>query len=147
MIVFVGDVHGNFGLLAKKLVDVPKDAVIIQVGDFGMWPGHYEDDWHHAWSRLDRPPLYFIDGNHECHPLFAGITSPEEMWEGAIFIPRGIVMELDGFKIGSTENPVFHSQRFILVDRQGQIRGYYDSSDASLVEQLDTDVRRLITEG
>ena len=100
MIVFVGDVHGEFKSLEFKLRNIPKDAVIIQVGDFGMWPGHYQEQWNRAFAKMDRPPIYFIDGNHEFHPWFVGITELQEIWTGAIFIPRGIVMELDGLKIG-----------------------------------------------
>ncbi len=32
----------------------------------------------------------------------------------------------DGFKLGSWDEPMLHSTRFILVDGEGQIRGYYN---------------------
>ncbi len=99
MIVFVGDVHAQFKGLEFNLRDVPKDAVIIQVGDFGVWPD-YENAWDRAFHEMDRAPIYFIDGNHEYHPWFKGIDQPEEIFDGAIYVPRGHVMELDGLKIG-----------------------------------------------
>jgi cytochrome oxidase Cu insertion factor (SCO1/SenC/PrrC family) len=41
----------------------------------------------------------------------------------------------DGFRIGvaeggSPEEPIIHSSKFVLVDAQAQIRGYYDGDDA-----------------
>jgi hypothetical protein len=34
----------------------------------------------------------------------------------------------------------------VLVDRQGQIRQYYDSRDADVVQRLSHDVKRLLRE-
>lgn len=39
-----------------------------------------------------------------------------------------------------------HSARLVLVDRQGQIRQYYDSRDADVVQRLSHDVKRLLRE-
>lgn len=39
-----------------------------------------------------------------------------------------------------------HASRFVLVDRQGRIRGYYDSDDAEALERLRRDVRTLLRE-
>ena len=38
---------------------------------------------------------------------------------------------------------LFHSQRFALVDRQGRVRGYYDSNDTLAMAQLRQDIARL----
>ncbi|HYN65032.1 MAG TPA: UbiA family prenyltransferase, partial [Candidatus Limnocylindrales bacterium] len=38
---------------------------------------------------------------------------------------------------------LFHSQRFALVDRQGRVRGYYDSNDELALAQLRQDIARL----
>jgi protein SCO1/2 len=38
---------------------------------------------------------------------------------------------------------LFHSQRFALVDPQGRVRGYYDSTDDLALAQLRKDVARL----
>lgn len=104
MIVLMGDLHGDFLYLPTMLKDVPKDATIIQVGDFGFWPGtyrdHYSDQWVHYWRQCRwEGKFYFIDGNHEYHP---GLRHSEitEVWPGAHFIPRGHVMEIDGLTIG-----------------------------------------------
>lgn len=37
-----------------------------------------------------------------------------------------------------------HSARLVLVDRQGQIRQYYDSRDADVVQRLSHDLKRLL---
>ncbi len=52
-------------------------------------------------------------------------------------------LAVDGFHVGSVEDPVFHSTRFILVDRDGQIRGYYISSEMDEMKKLWRDVERL----
>ncbi|MER3501037.1 MAG: SCO family protein [Candidatus Fervidibacterota bacterium] len=39
-----------------------------------------------------------------------------------------------------------HSDRFILVDRQGRIRGYYNGTDEKQVARLIADIRRLLRE-
>jgi protein SCO1/2 len=38
---------------------------------------------------------------------------------------------------------IFHGTHFVLVDAQGQIRGYYDSDDAEATERLVRDAERL----
>jgi len=48
------------------------------------------------------------------------------------------------FKLGSVDEPVFHSAKFVLVDRQGLIRGYYDGVQAGEVSQLFQDVSLLL---
>jgi protein SCO1/2 len=39
---------------------------------------------------------------------------------------------------------IFHGTHFVLVDAQGQIRGYYDSDDAEATERLVLDAQRLV---
>ncbi len=41
---------------------------------------------------------------------------------------------------------IVHSTRFVLVDRAGQIRGYYDGTDDDDVKRIAADARRLIEE-
>ncbi len=54
---------------------------------------------------------------------------------------------VESFKLGSVEEPVFHSPHFTLVDRDGRIRGYYDGTDTKAVSQLFKDIARLRKEG
>jgi protein SCO1 len=44
----------------------------------------------------------------------------------------------------SADSIIMHSPRFVLVDRQAQIRGYYDSRDQQALERLKKDVAILI---
>jgi protein SCO1 len=57
-----------------------------------------------------------------------------------------------GFKLAAMENapgaftadgPFLHSSKFVLVDGQGTIRGYYDSEDEDALRALEADARRL----
>lgn len=58
-------------------------------------------------------------------------------------------LAISGFHLGvvdATEEdsePILHSTRFVLIDRQARIRGYYDGLDAHEVERLLADARRL----
>lgn len=50
------------------------------------------------------------------------------------------------FKLGSVEDPIFHSSYFVLVDRNGFIRGYYDGTQQEGINQLFKDASRLYRE-
>jgi protein SCO1/2 len=58
----------------------------------------------------------------------------------------------EGFRLSYAEGtdpnePVIHSVRFVLVDKTGVIRGYYDSSDQTKLIQLKTDAVALLAAG
>ncbi len=65
------------------------------------------------------------------------LTAPEEEMHA---------LSVEGFKVGSVEEPIFHSSRFILVDGRGQIRGYYEGTEAEGVEELRRDILFLLDE-
>jgi protein SCO1/2 len=44
---------------------------------------------------------------------------------------------------GDATDPVMHSTRFVLVDRTGKIRGYYDSNDPAQLAALSRDAATL----
>ncbi len=44
-------------------------------------------------------------------------------------------------------DPIVHSTRFVLVDAQGAIRGYYDSLDEDSIKKLKRDLEALEEEG
>ena len=50
---------------------------------------------------------------------------------------------VDGFKLGSGEKPEYHSARLILVDAQGDIRGYYDGTDPETPAKIAAHLRQL----
>ena len=55
----------------------------------------------------------------------------------------------DGFKlaiedgVADSVEPILHSTRFVLVDGEGTIRGYYDGMEQAPVDQLEKDARAL----
>lgn len=62
--------------------------------------------------------------------------------------PRAQIQELavNSFKLGDIKEPVFHSAKFALVDRQGFVRGYYDGVQDGEVSQLFSDIAVLLRE-
>ncbi|MND07962.1 hypothetical protein D3C83_302830 [compost metagenome] len=46
----------------------------------------------------------------------------------------------------STVEPFLHSKSIVLVDSDGEIRGYYDATDEEAMRSLRRDVRRLMSE-
>ena len=55
-------------------------------------------------------------------------------------------LAVHSFKIGSLEEPIFHSGRFVLVDRKARIRGYYDGTQKEGIERLFKDAASLVKE-
>ena len=57
-----------------------------------------------------------------------------------------------GFKLavgeapGDAGQPLFHSDRFVLVDRGGRIRGYYSAMDSNVLVRLVADLRSVAKE-
>jgi protein SCO1/2 len=45
---------------------------------------------------------------------------------------------------GAAGDVILHSPRFVLVDKQAQIRGYYDSRDAAALKRLRQDITKLL---
>jgi protein SCO1/2 len=52
-------------------------------------------------------------------------------------------LDRDVFKLGSLNASMEHSTRFVLVDRQSRIRGYYDTSEARAIPRLIDDIYAL----
>lgn len=55
-------------------------------------------------------------------------------------------LSVDGLKLGVMEDMTQHSERFVLVDRKGMIRGYYHGMEAGTVPVLVEDIERLLKE-
>ncbi len=57
---------------------------------------------------------------------------------------KGSIAEvLTSFHMNNSDDPNLHSLRFVLVDDQSVIRGYYDSSDKEALKKLANDVQAL----
>jgi protein SCO1/2 len=55
-------------------------------------------------------------------------------------------LDRDTFKLGSVDATLQHSTRFVLVDRQARIRGYYDTSETRTIPRLIEDIYALARE-
>ena len=51
-----------------------------------------------------------------------------------------------GFLVGGVDDVTLHTTRFVLIDRQGRVRGYYSSSDEEDLRKLGNDARALLRE-
>lgn len=51
---------------------------------------------------------------------------------------------LSGFLLSHADEPAMHSSRFILVDGEGQIRGFYDTAEAPSMTRLVQDAKVLL---
>ena len=50
----------------------------------------------------------------------------------------------NGFKMGDYEDIIFHSEKFALVDQDGNIRGYYNGMKTDDVKKIKKDIRILL---
>jgi len=53
----------------------------------------------------------------------------------------------NGFKLGDVDGSLVHSTRLVLVDRQGRVRGFYDTTGDGAAARLLHDIRNLRSEG
>src|SRR5262245_26875432 len=129
-LVLVGDIHGAFHVLREVRERYPTEP-IIQIGDFGVWP-QLEANW----SEIT-PPVYFIDGNHDYLPPLMKETQPRSMWPGAVYCPRGTVLELDGRLVGFIGGATS-------IDRQWRKEGSLDHGWFPEEEVTDRDVDAIL---
>lgn len=99
MIKFMGDIHGNYGIIRQYASYTELNiSAIIQVGDFGFYPQSID-----FWSSALPFPVYWIDGNHEHFGMLApymNADGPVEIKPGLFYVPRGTVMDIGGYKMG-----------------------------------------------
>lgn len=53
------------------------------------------------------------------------------------------MLSRNAFKLGDVDGSLNHSTRFVLVDQQGRIRGYYGTVEGDPVKQVAADARQL----
>jgi protein SCO1/2 len=61
-------------------------------------------------------------------------------------VPTLEMLDRNAFKLGNINAALQHSTRFVLVDAQGQIRGYYDTSEPDSIKKVISDVFGLARE-
>ena len=66
--------------------------------------------------------------------IWSFLTGPEESIRK---------LSVDTFHVNTAVDRLEHSTRFILVDGKARIRGYYESTDATMLDQLSEDIEKL----
>jgi len=134
-IVLAGDWHGNAKAAAAAFAlaaDVGATAV-VQLGDFGVWPGHSAAAYLDFVSDLTATagiPLLFVDGNHEDFDQLDA-TAPGE--HGVRVLRPGVNPLHRGFRF------TWHGLRFLAlggatsVDRRGRshVRPWWPQEEVS----------------
>jgi protein SCO1 len=93
---------------------------------------------------------FTVDPANDTPPVlaaYAKLHGASSMWyflTGSV--PTLQMLDRDAFKLGDINAAMQHSTRFVLVDRQGRIRGYYDTSDAASIPKLISDIDGLARE-
>ena len=107
-----GDTHGNesWVTLLAELAFIHGATRILQLGDFGLWPG-WEGERFLAKSsescRLMGVSLYAIDGNHDWHSRRLrlheqlGWDQPLELAPSVFLLPRGFRWTWSGIRFGA----------------------------------------------
>jgi predicted phosphodiesterase len=112
-VLLVGDIHKNtrFAEYACSVAGDLNISCIIQLGDFGVWPGKSGAEFLHSVDAAAKKfgvDFYFIDGNHEdFDQLDDALKNKERKPDGrvtlrdnVIWLPRGTVLTFDGRRFG-----------------------------------------------
>jgi protein SCO1/2 len=94
---------------------------------------------------------FTVDPEHDTPAVLASYASRYQAEPGRWFFLTGDAAKLnalarDAFKLNSVDGTMTHSTRLVLVDRRGQIRGYYSTEENDPVPRLVADVKRLVRE-
>ncbi len=92
---------------------------------------------------------FTVDPEHDTPDVLAEYGKTFKASPGVWHFLTGAKAELnhlakDVFKLGVVDGSLEHSTRFVLVDRTGQIRGYYLSSEPDAIPRLIEDARGLL---
>lgn len=99
-----------------------------------------------------------VDPEHDTPQVMADYAASRNIGpaDGWIFLTgeTETIYEIarDGFLLavdpdsGDPNNPIAHSTRFVLVDGEGRIRGYYDAFEMDEVRELDRHLSQLVDE-
>jgi protein SCO1/2 len=91
---------------------------------------------------------FTVDPEHDTPPVLAEYARRYAAQPGRWYFLTGDrarlnSLSLDTFKLNSVDGSLNHSTRFVLVDRQSRIRGYYGTEDDNGLPRLLRDIRRL----
>src|SRR5580698_294569 len=95
---------------------------------------------------------FSVDPANDTPPVLAAYAKEHGAAPSIWYFLTGSVATLqtldrDAFKLGDINAAMQHSTRFVLVDRQGRIRGYYDTSEAGAISKVISDIRSLAAAG
>jgi predicted phosphodiesterase len=108
-ILIVGDSHGNVEFLNNAVAVANElDVDILQLGDFGIWPGKAGKEFLQTIEqtlKLSKKHLYFIDGNHDWPGGYRAFPQTEEGFRSITphitHLARGAHFNWNGVTIGS----------------------------------------------
>jgi protein SCO1 len=91
---------------------------------------------------------FSVDPQRDTQLVLAGYAQRYHAQPGRWFFLTGDPKTLDAldrrsFMLGNVDGSLEHSTRFVLVDRQGRIRGYYGAAQDDPTRALIIDIRRL----
>ena len=91
---------------------------------------------------------FTVDPVHDTPPVLAEYAAHFKQAPSRWYFLTGEIDKLNdlgvrGFKLNSVDGSLTHSTRFVLVDRQRRIRGFYLSAEDGFMPQLTHDVRQL----
>ena len=92
-----------------------------------------------------------IDPAHDTPPVLRKYAEYYSAKPGVWFFLTGDVATLqkldhDVFKLGEIDGSLDHSTRFVLVDRNSQVRGYYATEEPDAVKRVVADAKLLLKE-
>lgn len=95
---------------------------------------------------------FSIDPANDTPPVLAAYGKTHGASESVWYFLTGSLstigmLDRDAFKLGAIDGTLQHSTRFVLVDRQGRIRGYYDTSESGAIAKVISDIRTLAAAG
>lgn len=91
---------------------------------------------------------FTVDPAHDTPPVLAAYSKHFLAQPGRWYFLTGAQASLDhlgreGFHLNAVDGSLEHSTRFVVVDRQARIRGYYSSTDDDFLKRLLSAVRQL----
>ncbi len=94
---------------------------------------------------------FTVDPERDTPEVLARYAAQYEAEPGRWFFltgPRETLHSLsrDAFMLGDVKGTLDHSTRFVLVDGEGRVRGYYASYETDEMDKLLADLRRLVQE-
>ncbi len=103
---------------------------------------------------------FSVDPEHDTPEVLADYAARHGAGDGWYFLTGGTEalysLCREGFMLGVEtsppddvaigDDPIIHSNRFVLVDRENRIRGYYDPFEDTEIDRLLGDVKRVLKE-